>query len=191
MRRVLVSIVLAVLVVGLSAGPSAAQTKARKDGVGEVPRRIDISSVKVQDNAENLAVTVRLRTVQPRRTAVLVDLTPRRGDYYFVYSLPTGKRSYMVQLRVFPAEAERDHAVDCPRLSVRWDQGRRGFARFVVPQSCLSERGRIMQTSVQSIDAGDLGGRAVPRAARGHGDDMIESDGLGKDGVGFISTRRG
>ena len=58
------------------ASPASAQTKTRKDKVGDATSNVDIRSAKVQNNARSYGLTVRFQKVQKRRTAVAVSLFP-------------------------------------------------------------------------------------------------------------------
>ena len=188
MRRLLVSLLVAGVAVGLLGSPASAQTKVRKDTVGEAPARFDIRSVKIQNTTTKLAVTVRLTTVQKRRTSVIVfSSNSADGETSsYLQVVPVSKGRY--QLSGAVGVGDDVTQLRCPAATTRVRQGSRGFIRIVVPQSCLGASAGRQVTDVGAYDKQSYAARQTAlRAMRGDEDANSVFDFLRTS----ITTRRG
>ncbi|MFY0408415.1 hypothetical protein [Solicola sp. PLA-1-18] len=205
MRRILLVVLTVAVTVGLAGAPASAQTKVRKDKIGDAPANVDIRSAKVQNNASKLAVTVRFQKVQKRRTSLAVSFLPGSLDeltdsdstltFYSLSSEPVSGGRYSARLVRISFDGSQslddldEQRVRCPGLSARWKRGTRGFARVVVPQSCLGADAGRQVMAVTSFDKKAIAsGLAVRQSLRGDlSDDEIPIDFIDSP----ISTRRG
>ncbi|MFY0409237.1 hypothetical protein [Solicola sp. PLA-1-18] len=196
MRRFLVAAVTAGVVVGLAAAPASAQTKTRKDKVGDAPARVDIRSVKVQNNSANFAVTVRVANVTKRKTSAVVFFgTPsgKAGTKNLVSfeTIPVSKGRYKFAATKVDADGQASEFT-CAGAGVTIKGGANGYFRVKVPQSCLGADAGTQRTQVFTYDKQEAKGQQQSgRLLRGDegagaGDD-ISSDTLRTP----ITTRRG
>ncbi|MFY0407514.1 hypothetical protein [Solicola sp. PLA-1-18] len=191
MRRALLSAVVSVLAVALTAGPSSAQTKVRDDPRGDALRTDDVTSVRVRDGRTSYVLSVRFARVVRRHTAVTVDLG-REGDVsdLRIESIPVSGGRYVTRLvdTGDGAGSAGPARLDCPGLRGTWDRGRNGRARIVVPQRCLGgEPGRRVGAGVRGADK--QVGVLPPRGEPSHRDVDV-SDPRAFDDVSGITTRR-
>ncbi|MFY0405447.1 hypothetical protein [Solicola sp. PLA-1-18] len=190
----LIAFVAAGVVVGLAGAPASAQTKTRKDKAGDAPSRVDIRSVKVQNNAAKFAVTVRMANVVKRQTIATVGVSKNfesDAPVFIVESVPVAGGRYKTTALLLPSdpEAGRPSRVQCPGLQTTVKTGKRGYFRFVMPQSCLGAAAGRVETSAFSYDKQDFGGAVFSNIAR-RGDEPSSIEDL-TDETSTITTRRG
>ncbi|MFY0408416.1 hypothetical protein [Solicola sp. PLA-1-18] len=167
MKRALMVLVVAAVAVGLVASPASAQTKTRKDKVGDAAASFDLRSAVVSNRDNAIVVKTRFTKVTKRRTAVYSYLTPRGTKYdqgYVVDSYPISKGRYRTVL--FKLDGKDSTVVPCSGVRSTWKKGARGLARVVVPQSCLGDDAGTLEVwpvVYDNRDVTDSGGRAAKR----------------------------
>ncbi|MFY0408664.1 hypothetical protein [Solicola sp. PLA-1-18] len=203
------AVLTALVLVAVAGSPAQAQTKVRKDKVGErgIGATWDLRSVKVQNTSRRFALTVRVGDVRRGRTAVTSAIVPAKDvtsdptkvRNYSLSTLPGPRGRWVTDLALFDETAEQsDPTITCRGLKTTADEGRRGFVRVVVPQRCFgADRGRMLTfastyDTVVTTEADGMrhAARQVAAARRGDGvvpDDQL-FDSLTSDG---ITTRRG
>ncbi|MFY0408414.1 hypothetical protein [Solicola sp. PLA-1-18] len=194
MRRLLLVVLTVAVTVGLAGAPASAQTKVRKDKIGDAVANVDIRSAKVQNNSRNYAVTVRVQRVQRGVTGTVVLLLPAGAGnpddatIYGVATIPISGGRYSTQLFDLGSELDDEDRVSCPGLTSRVERGARGYVRTTVPQSCLGSAAGTLAALVGTFDKRDAGFRTAMRAAR-RGDEPTSDTNDVVDS--FITTRRG
>ncbi|MFY0408413.1 hypothetical protein [Solicola sp. PLA-1-18] len=186
MRRLLLVVLTVAVTVGLAGAPASAQTKVRKDKVGEVAADIDVRSAKVQNNRAAYALTLRFVKVRRGHTALAAFISPAGEPeaVYVLQVLPTSRGRYSPTLERLDLDGDSGlQKVGCPGAAARGKAGRRGYVRVVVPQSCFGADAGTLVTSAFSFDGSEGGILSGKR-----GDEPYQDD---ADGLSDITTRRG
>ncbi|WP_372730044.1 hypothetical protein [Nocardioides sp.] len=142
----------------LTGGAAQAASKSVKDKAKDAPAAADITRVTVKNDADKLAIKVKLRKARAGRTHLVATLSPtvEGAPTYVVRTVDAenkGKgKKIGATLEMWAADADEAEVVECKGIKAAISSGRNGQSQVRVPQACFGDDAGTLVVEVATVD---------------------------------------